>query len=241
MINTVLKILTVVVLIPWFPMCMMSPMSLAAHGAYEKENIIIGLILSYPIIIFSVYWFFDASLFSVPATTLLKWSLVIAGIPVILILGNAINSLVKSRYIDIALFPAIEIKLTYNGKPASAAKLVQSITVREDTPVEHTFTANNQGETILPAYRKTVRISPMAQLTYRQRIHVNYDHKDFFIWFLDVYQATQETTMRPLSLTCELMDEMVNAEVNNGTFRTSCKGDGIVTSTKQGFFDEQIN
>lgn len=204
-----LDILTLVVIFYWFAMCMMSPMALAAHGAYEKEIIKFGLILSYPIVIFSIYYYFNANFFSYPAKTALLWSSVVAGTPVSFILLYAVKSLLQSKYVDAVLFASLEGVLTFEGKPAAGAKITRWVRLREDEPTEDNVFTNDKGEFNFPIMRRRIRISPIAIYSIFKFIRVDYEKQEFLIRSKDedTYTMNTDTNVKPLKLKCELTNE----------------------------------
>ena len=125
-----LDYITLIAIICWFPMCLASVFALTAHGVYEKGMIKVGFILSYPMVIFFIYYYVNANFFSYLPKTALAWSL-IAGVPVLLILLEAIKSLLKSTYVDAVLFAPLNGVLSFEGKPAAGAKVTRWIRLRD--------------------------------------------------------------------------------------------------------------
>lgn len=229
--KTAIDVIVVIATIIWFPLCMAWPFVLTAHGVNEKDHIKYGITLSYPIFIFFLYWFFDASVFSITGLTLLKWSLVIAGIPVFLILSNAIKSLAKSIHENVVLFSPLEGTLTFESKPAAEAKITRRLTFNESVSITDTFYANEQGEFNIPAKNEIVRISPMRPLAIQQVINVEYGNNHFSIWRMHKFTKALygELGGKPVEVKCELTDPHSDINVTEGYLHTSCKWSSVTT------------
>ena len=204
-----LNIITLIALFLTFLLCLGTPLALSAHGAYEKELIKYGLMLSYPIFIFSIYWFFNVTFFSYPAKNAFFWSSVIVGAPIIFILSYAFINLAKSTYVNAILFTPVEGLLIFEGKLAAGAKITRWVRLREDEPSEDIYFANDKGEFSFPIKWQEIRISPIAPYSVLKFITVKYAGKDFHISSKDKDRFTMEIdqNVKPLRLQYELTDE----------------------------------
>lgn len=229
--KTAIDIVVVIATIIWFPLCMAWPFVLTAHGVNEKDHIKYGITLSYPIFIFFLYWLFEASVFSIAGLTLLKWSLVIAGIPVFLILFNAVKSLAKSTCENIVLFSPLEGVLTFEGNPAAGAKITRRLTFNENVSITDTFYANEQGEFNISTKNEIIRITPMRPLAIQQIINVEYDNNNFSIWRMNKFNKVLygELGGKPIGVKCELTDPHSDINVTEGYLHTSCKWSSVTT------------
>ncbi len=204
-----LNIITLILIFPGLLLCLGSPLALTAHGTYEKELIKFGLILSYPIFIFSIYWFFDVTFFSYPGKNAFLWSLLIAGVPMVFSLSYAFINLAKSTYVDAVLFDPVEGLLTFEGKPAAGAKITRFVRLRQDELVEDKIVANEKGEFNFPVKIQTIRISPIAIYEVLKFITVDYAGQKIYISNKDEDRFTMniDQHVKPLKLQYELTDE----------------------------------
>ena len=144
--------------------------------------------------------------------------------------GGSMSSLFGT---EVVLFSPMEGVITYEGKPASNAKITRRIIWKGDEGESDTFYTSDNGEFSLPIKKDKVRIPLLGEFVLTQELSVFYEGQEFFIWFrqkqdLDEYG---ELGGIPLNFRCELTEKRIGQEDYIGLFSTSCKWDSIA---KQG-------
>lgn len=128
---------------------------------------------------------------------------------------------------EVVLFPPMEGKITYEGKPAANAKIIVHVFWKDEIGEKEEFHTNENGEFSIPIKKTKVRIPPLAEFVVTQQVSVNFNENDFTIWS----KATSGTDeygglgSNPKNVRCELTDKRKKQEDFNGLFSTSCKWD----------------
>ena len=131
---------------------------------------------------------------------------------------------------EVVLFSPLEGKITYEGKPASNAKIVRLVRWKDDDGESEVFYTNENGDFSLPIKKAKVRIPMLAEFVVSQEITVFYSGNDFDIWLKSTTEIDEYGGLGgyPKNLRCELTNEVVHQENFNGLFSTSCKWDSII-------------
>ena len=130
---------------------------------------------------------------------------------------------------EVVLFSPMEGVITYEGKPASNAKITRRIIWKGDEGESDTFYTSDNGEFSLPIKKDKVRIPLLGEFVLTQELSVFYEGQEFFIWVKGKQDLGEygELGGRPINLRCELTDKRIRLENFGGLFGTSCKWDTI--------------
>ena len=126
---------------------------------------------------------------------------------------------------EVVLFSPMEGKITYEGKPASNAKIVVHVLWKDDIGEKQEFFTNEKGEFSLPIKKAKVRIPPLAEFVVTQQITVIFDGKDYVIWSKANFGTDEYGGLEGYlkNVQCELTEKRVRQENFNGLFSTSFK------------------
>ena len=83
---------------------------------------------------------------------------------------------------EVVLFSPMEGVITYEGKPASNAKITRRIIWKGDEGESDTFYTSDNGEFSLPIKKDKVRIPLLGEFRVAQEIYVYYKDEKIPIW-----------------------------------------------------------
>lgn len=131
---------------------------------------------------------------------------------------------------DIVLFSPMRGVLTYEGKPASKARITRHIVWQHDRKQADVVHAGSNGSFYLELMQATMVVPPFTQLVVSQQLEVEYAGHQFVIWSLGKLnkELYGELGGKPVQLECELTDPLVRVEVPSGGLGTSCKWSRII-------------
>lgn len=132
---------------------------------------------------------------------------------------------------EVVLFPYVQSKLTYQGKPAAGAKIVRHITWKDDDGEKDIFYANESGDFDLPIKKDKLVIPMLGEFVIAQQLSVILDGTEYLIWYkgssdFDKYSGLGGYLQ---NMRCELTDKSIRINKFNALFTTSCKWDSIVS------------
>lgn len=121
-------------------------------------------------------------------------------------------------------FSEMSLALTYQGKPASGARVIRTVEWQKQHVDE--FRADDMGKVVLPELneRSLTQLLPV-EFVVAQAIHVHYQGQVFEIWINSKRKPEQNSELggQPVKLRCELTDEPeVNREFD-ALMLTSCQ------------------
>lgn len=131
--------------------------------------------------------------------------------------------------VDAVLFSPLEGKLTFNGKPASEAKLKLLIKWK-DTEGEHfDFTPDENRFFHISQKVATYKERALTQIVITQEITVEYDNESYLIWTVSKTSTHQfgELGGKASNLTCELTNDLEAIRTDEILMGTSCSWDSI--------------
>ncbi|UTA46980.1 carboxypeptidase regulatory-like domain-containing protein [Simiduia sp. 21SJ11W-1] len=121
-------------------------------------------------------------------------------------------------------FSEMSLTLTYQGEPASGAKVVR--TVEWQKPHVDEFYADDAGKLVLPELheRSLTQLLPV-EFVVAQAIHVHYLGQEFEIWINSKRKPEENAELggRPVKLRCELTDEPQVSREFDALMLTSCQ------------------
>lgn len=125
----------------------------------------------------------------------------------------------------VVLSSPMEGTITFNGEPAVGAKLVRTIKWQSDFGDKDTVLADEGGAFEFPVVEDSWRPILPTEFVVYQDIHVYYAEQEFHIWIMSKRREELwgELGGKPTNFRCELTDELVRVEVEEGLLGTSCK------------------
>lgn len=126
---------------------------------------------------------------------------------------------------EVVLFSPMEGKITFEGKPASNAKIVVHVFWKDDVGEEEEYHADENGDFVIPVKKRKVRIPPLSEFVVTQQIRVSFNGDEFVIWSKAALGTDEYGGLggNINNLQCELTDKRVKQEDFDGLFSTSCK------------------
>ena len=122
------------------------------------------------------------------------------------------------------VFSEVNLKLSYNGKPAIGAKIWRRISWKKEVITE--FQVDDQGEIELPAvYQRSVTKLLPIEFVVSQVFKVSFEGQEFEIWINSKRDPANNSELggAPLHLNCELTDKAELHEEFGALLLTSCK------------------
>ena len=84
--------------------------------------------------------------------------------------------------VDAVLFSPLEGKLTFEGKPASGAKIHLWIKWKDSKGETFSYTADEEGRFSIPQHNATYKQKAIAQIVITQKINVVHQGASYEIW-----------------------------------------------------------
>lgn len=126
--------------------------------------------------------------------------------------------------LEATIFSPLEGKLTYQGKPASGAKIKLWLAWKDQEGESEIYTVDADGYFSLPEKKIAYQRNPLAQISIGQTITVEYQGQEILIW-----KAGKTSTHlygelggRPEGVTCELSREDSDAYFDHSLLETTC-------------------
>ena len=126
--------------------------------------------------------------------------------------------------VEATIFSPLEGQLTFQGKPASGAKIKLWLAWKDQKGESEVFSADENGYFSLPERKITYKRNPLAQISIGQSITVEYQGKETLIWKVGKTSTHLygELGGRPEGVTCELSREDSDAYFDNSLLETIC-------------------
>lgn len=131
--------------------------------------------------------------------------------------------------VEAVLFSPLEGKLTFDGKPASGAKINLWIKWKDSKGETFSYTTDGDGKFAIPEHIATYRQSAIAQIVITQEITIEYKNQKYLIWTLSKSKTEKFSELggRPIGLTCEMTGELEPVAENQVLMATNCRWDSI--------------
>jgi hypothetical protein len=125
---------------------------------------------------------------------------------------------------EAVLFSPLEGVITFNGKPASGAKIDLWIKWKDAAGEHFGFTTDENGFFQIPLKTATYKESALAQIVITQEITVAYADESYLIWTLSKTSthASGELGGKAANLTCELTSDLEAIRTDDILMATSC-------------------
>lgn len=149
-------------------------------------------------------------------------------ITVIPIKGYAMSLLLHPEQ-EIVISSPMEGTITYQGKAAAGARIERILKWKDETGQSDATIADEKGYFTLPVVVESAKLPKLSQFVAHQEIVVSYEGKDFTIWVMGKLGKTlySELGGKPKNLRCELTDDLVRVESEDGLLGTVCKWDSV--------------
>ena len=131
---------------------------------------------------------------------------------------------------EVVLCSPMEGVITVEGKPVSNAKIERNIKWQDDVGETDTYYTDKNGSFSLPIKQTTVRLNKITQFVMSQEITVFYNNSKYMIWTLGKGSKLLygELNGKPENFRCELTNDPIRVEVEDGLLGTSCVWDSII-------------
>lgn len=135
----------------------------------------------------------------------------------------------EKKKVDAVLFSPLEGQLTFNGRPASHAKIKLWLAWKDKEGEIYNYTADQNGFFKIPEKTATYTENFLAQLVISQEINVEYDGQSYETWIMSKMDPAEFTELgeKPLNLVCELTNELVTVRGIRSLGGTTCKWDSL--------------
>lgn len=130
---------------------------------------------------------------------------------------------------EVVLFSEMKGHITFNGEPVKSVKIERDIKWKDDVGEKDYIETDEKGYFLLKELKANAKLSPLSQFVVSQELTVFYGSERFIIWSMGKLSKEQfgELGGIPVNLRCDLNDEQVRVEIDNGLLGTSCKWDSI--------------
>lgn len=130
---------------------------------------------------------------------------------------------------SVCIFSSMQGKLTFNGEPASGAKITRKVTWKGKKEETDSTSAGDNGEFTFEVMNRELKRFFPAEFVAYQKIIVDYQGEQYLIWEMAKRETSEfgELGGKLVNFRCELTNEPDGADVPRGLLLTSCKWDGI--------------
>ncbi|UZJ45272.1 hypothetical protein OOT55_04240 [Marinimicrobium sp. C6131] len=130
---------------------------------------------------------------------------------------------------EVVLSSPFAAQITYQGKPASGARIKRIIKWQSQVGEEDFAEADDQGHFSFPAIRDSWRRLLPAEFVVYQDIVVQYQDQEFKIWIGSKREEHEWSELggEPINMHCELTDEIRRVDVKRGLLGTNCHWERI--------------
>ena len=135
-------------------------------------------------------------------------------------------SLFKGEKVCIA--SGFEGRLTFQGKPASGARVVRKFNWKDEKGETEEIIADEDGRFSFPTHWDELRRLLPVQFVAHQSIFVYYHYKEYQIWGMgkmDKREFSEFGGKKPENFGCELTDEIRRIDLENEFVGTNCTWD----------------
>ncbi len=130
---------------------------------------------------------------------------------------------------EVVIFSPMIGKITLNGKPVSKAKIERWLKWKDEEGERDYFATDESGQFSIPIKKDFVRLSSISQFVMAQEVRVFVGGEKFDFWIMSKRNKDEfgELGGKPVNFRCELTDDLVRVEVDDGLLGTSCTWDSI--------------
>lgn len=130
---------------------------------------------------------------------------------------------------EVVICSPMEGQITMNGKPLANAKIERFLKWKDEIGEKDYFFTDEEGFFKLPMRKDIVTLSIISTFVMSHEIRVFSNNEEYLIWTMGKGSTVKfgELGGRPVNFKCELTDDLVRVEVEDGLLGTSCKWDSI--------------
>ena len=130
---------------------------------------------------------------------------------------------------EVVIFSPMEGSITLNGDPVPNAKIERWLKWKDEEGEKDYFSTDENGHFSIPVKKDIVKLSTISTFVMAQEVRVFIDDDKYDIWSLAKRSKVEfgELGGKPANFRCELTDDLVRVEVDDGLLGTSCKWDSI--------------
>lgn len=127
--------------------------------------------------------------------------------------------------VEAVLFSPLQGKLTFEGEPASGAKINLWIKWKDSEGETFSYIADENGNFSIPQHTATYKQSAIAQLVIVQKITIEYGNNVYEIWNLSKMEPEIFTELggTPINVVCELTDDLTTIRGQGSLGGVACK------------------
>ena len=136
---------------------------------------------------------------------------------------------------EAVLFSPLEGKLTFNGKPASGAKIKLWLAWKDQEGESEYFTADNEGNFSIPKKTVVYKQNALQQMSVGQMMTVEFNDQEYLIWRggKSSTHLYGELGGRPENVVCELTKEELDAHLDSALVKTRCEWESLNTEMEE--------
>lgn len=136
---------------------------------------------------------------------------------------------VGGKEVEVVLFSPLEGKLTVEGKPATGARIDLWIKWKDQEGETFSYTADNEGNFSIPEHKAAYKQKALVQLVVVQKVHVNYNDKDYIVWNLSKMNKDRFSELggEPINVRCEITNELETIRTNGSLGGIACTWDRL--------------
>ena len=130
---------------------------------------------------------------------------------------------------EAVLFSQLEGTLTYQGKPASGAKITLWTAWKDQKGETDDYRADDTGYFKIPTKTVTYRDHPLVQMSIGQTVTVEYQGQEYVIWEAGKTSTHLygELAGEPQGVTCELTQTELDHHLEHSLLGTICKWESL--------------
>lgn len=143
--------------------------------------------------------------------------------------GVAMSLFFGGKEVEAVLISPLQGRITFDGKPASHAKINLWIKWKDQQGETFTYKADENGFFSIPKQTATYRESALAQIVITQEINVEYNNETYLIWTLSKTNTHEfgELGGTPSNMICELTNDMVTIRGGGSLGGMACAWDSL--------------
>jgi len=130
---------------------------------------------------------------------------------------------------DIVISSPFEGRILFGGKPLAGARIERTVKWKDETGMTDATTTDENGRFALPLVTESAKLPKLTQFVAHQEISVIHNDTKYTIWVMGKLgkELYSELGGKPENFRCELTDDLMRVETDDGLLGTLCKWDAI--------------
>lgn len=130
---------------------------------------------------------------------------------------------------DVVICSPMEGRITFKGVPITGAKIERFLKWKDDKGQKDSVVTDEHGKFKLSLVKESAKLPKLSQFVAHQEISVIYNGEKYVIWVMGKMGKSlySELGGKPVNLHCELTDDLVRVETDDGLLGTVCKWSDI--------------